>query len=58
MRRALVFGLRARNIDVLTAWDARMVDRGDEDHLAFAANSERVFTPSMPATIDPPALDR
>ena len=45
MRRALVFGLRARNVDVLTAADADMINRQDQDHLAAASTSGRaVFT--------------
>ncbi|SPE35799.1 hypothetical protein SBA6_490024 [Candidatus Sulfopaludibacter sp. SbA6] len=37
MRRSLVFGLRARNVDVLTAAEANMINRQDEDHLAAAS---------------------
>ncbi len=36
MRRSLVFGLMARNVDVLTAADAEMINREDEDQLATA----------------------
>jgi hypothetical protein len=43
MRKALVFALRARNVDVLTALEAEMINRPDEDHLAAAAASERVL---------------
>jgi hypothetical protein len=43
MRRAAVFGLRARNVDVLTAAEAAMVNREDEDHLAIASTSGRVL---------------
>jgi hypothetical protein len=43
MRRSLVFGLRARNVDVLTALEAKMINRADEDHLATASASERVL---------------
>ena len=43
MRRALVFGLRARNVDVLTAAEAEMINRDDQDHLAVAATSGRVL---------------
>jgi hypothetical protein len=39
MRRALVFGLRARNVDVMTAADAEMINRDDEDHLVTASTS-------------------
>src|ERR1700693_56759 len=41
MRKALVFGLRARNVDVLTAAEAEMINRDDQDHLAAAAASGR-----------------
>jgi hypothetical protein len=41
MRRSLVFGLRARNVDVLTAAEADMINREDEDHLATAAATGR-----------------
>ncbi|MGA2118028.1 MAG: DUF5615 family PIN-like protein [Bryobacteraceae bacterium] len=45
MRKSLVFGLRARGVDVLTAAEADMVNRPDEEHLALAAGSGRaVFT--------------
>jgi len=37
MRRSLAFALRARNVDVLTAADANMINREDEDHLATAS---------------------
>src|SRR6266496_2001467 len=43
MRRSLVFGLMARNVDVLTAADAEMINREDEDQLATATASERVL---------------
>lgn len=43
MRRALVFGLRARGIDVLTALDAEMINRPDEDHLIRASSESRVI---------------
>src|ERR1700687_2665524 len=43
MRKALVFGLRARNMDVLTATEAQMINRDDQDHLAIAATSGRVL---------------
>ena len=36
MRRALVEGLRARDVDVVTALDSGMIDRDDEEHLAYA----------------------
>jgi hypothetical protein len=41
MRRALVFGLRARYVDVLTASDAGMVNHPDEEHLTLAAEQGR-----------------
>jgi hypothetical protein len=31
MRKALVFGLRSRNVDVLTAAEAEMINRDDQD---------------------------
>jgi len=43
MRKALVFGLRARNVDILTAAEAEMINRDDQDHLAVAATSGRVL---------------
>lgn len=43
MRRSLVFGLRARNVDVLTAAEAGMLNRADQDHLAAASTSGRVL---------------
>jgi hypothetical protein len=43
MRRSLVFGLRARNIDVLTAFEAHMINHDDEDHLAAASAYGRVL---------------
>ena len=43
MRKALVFGLRARNVDVLTAAEAEMINRNDQDHLAAAAALGRVL---------------
>jgi hypothetical protein len=43
MRRSLVFGLRSRNVDVLTALDAEMINRNDEDHLLQAASSGRAL---------------
>jgi hypothetical protein len=49
MRRSLVFGLRARNVDVLTALEAEMINRADEDHLTTATASGPTFTPSLPS---------
>jgi hypothetical protein len=43
MRRSLVFGLRARNVDVQTAAEAHMINRPDEDHLTAASASGRVL---------------
>jgi hypothetical protein len=43
MRRSLVFGLRARNVDVLTALECNMINRSDEDHLAAAPASDRAL---------------
>jgi len=43
MRHALVHVLRARGIDVQTALDAEMIERADEDHLAFATAQGRVL---------------
>jgi hypothetical protein len=43
MRRSLVFGLRARNVDVLTAAEADMINRQDEDHLIAASAAARVL---------------
>jgi hypothetical protein len=43
MRRSLVFALRARNVDVLTASDAHMINRSDPDHLQIAASEGRVL---------------
>ncbi len=39
----VVRGLRSRGVDVLTATDAGMVAREDEDHLAFATRENRVL---------------
>ena len=41
MRRTLVFGLRARNVDVLAAAEAEMITRNDEEHLTAASASGR-----------------
>jgi hypothetical protein len=43
MRRSLVFGLRARSVDVLTALETEMINRADEAHLSTAANLGRVL---------------
>ena len=39
----LVRGLRSRSIDVVTAYDADMVRRTDEDHLRFATAQGRAI---------------
>jgi hypothetical protein len=43
MQRALVVALRARRIDVQSALDAGMINRGDEDHLRWSTKEERVL---------------
>ena len=43
MRHALIHALRARGIDVQTALDAAMIERADEEHLAFATAQGRVL---------------
>lgn len=43
MRRSLIFGLRARNVDVLTAAEADIINRRDEDHLTAAAAAGRAL---------------
>jgi hypothetical protein len=43
MRRSLVFGLRARNVDVLTAAETEMINRADPDQLAAASAAGRVL---------------
>ena len=42
MRRSLVFGLRSRNVEVLTASGAEMINCADGDHPATATASGRV----------------
>lgn len=37
MRRSLVFAMRARNVDVLTAAEASMINREDDEHRAAAS---------------------
>jgi hypothetical protein len=39
MRRSLVFSLRARNVDVLTAAEAELINRPDEDHRTPSARN-------------------
>lgn len=43
MDHALVSALRARSVDVLTAQEAGMIGRNDDDHLIFATESGRVL---------------
>ena len=40
MDGALVRGLPSRKIDVITAFDAAMIRRPDEEHLRFAAEQK------------------
>ncbi len=46
MRHSLVRALRARGVDVLTALDAKMIERTDADHLAYASGQGRVLCSS------------
>jgi len=43
MDKALVLALRARGADVLTALEAGMIERQDDDHLEFATAKGRVL---------------
>lgn len=43
MQRGLIDALRLREVDVLTALEAGMIERRDEDHLQFAASQRRVL---------------
>jgi hypothetical protein len=43
MQHALVHALRARGFDVQTAVETAMIERTDEDHLAFATAQNRVL---------------
>lgn len=43
MSHALVRALRSRNLDVITALDAGMIEREDRAHLMFAATQKRVL---------------
>lgn len=43
MDRDLVQALRARNVDVVTALDAGMVERADAEHLDYASEQGRVL---------------
>ena len=42
-RRSLAFALRARNVDVLTAAEAAMINKLDQDHLLLAASLDRAL---------------
>ena len=46
MRHSLVRALRSRGIDVITALDVGMIERPDEDHLAYATGQGRVLCSS------------
>ena len=46
MRHSLVRALRSRGIDVITALDVGMIERPDEDHLAYASGQGRVLCSS------------
>lgn len=41
--RNLVQALRARGVDVVTAQEAGMIERSDEEHLQYAAKRNRVL---------------
>ena len=43
MDHALVRALRARGVDVVTALDEGMIERGDEEHLRYAAAKGRAL---------------
>jgi hypothetical protein len=43
MRSAIIQALRSRNVDVITARDASLTSRPDEDHLAYASAQSRVL---------------
>jgi hypothetical protein len=43
MQRGLVTALRARWIDILTASDAGMINKSDEDHLRWATREHRLI---------------
>ena len=45
INRALIAGLRARNVDVVTAQEAGRIGESDETQLAFATSEQRtIFT--------------
>ena len=43
MDKALVLALRARGIDVITALDANMIAKSDEEQLGYATSQNRVL---------------
>lgn len=43
MRHALIEALRVRGVDVLTALEAGMIERTDEEHLGYATTQDRVL---------------
>ena len=43
MDKALVSAIRARGVDVLTAHEANMIERKDDEHLGFATTAGRVL---------------
>jgi len=43
MQHGLVTALRARRVDTLTASDAGMINKGDGDHLRWAARDQRAL---------------
>ena len=43
MSRALLQGLRARNVDVVSALDDGMIERNDKEHLEHATDTGRVL---------------
>jgi hypothetical protein len=43
MDQALVRGLRARGVDVLTADEAGLIEHSDADHLGYAVSQQRVL---------------
>ena len=43
MDKALVLALRARGVDVMTALDAKMIAKSDEEQLDYATSQNRVL---------------
>lgn len=43
MDKSLIQALRARNIDVITAFESGMIERVDQDHLDFATTQGRTL---------------